>query len=84
MLYTQTFLKSDAHFANQNENYSMSCVHPPQLPYWERKKKKKWVKEIKCTKKKEHKKDEAQEAVIYSFGKFFCDKKNLELFVPNM
>lgn len=52
MLYTQTFLKSDAHFANQNENYSMSCVHPPQLPYWERKKKKKMGKRNKVHKKK--------------------------------
>jgi hypothetical protein len=49
---------------------------PPNSHIGKEKRKKKWVKEIKCTKKKkEHKKDEAQEAVIYSFGKFFCDKK---------
>jgi hypothetical protein len=39
-----------------------------------RKRKKEWVKE-----KKGHKKDEAQEAVIDSFGKIFATK-NLELF----
>jgi hypothetical protein len=73
MRYTQTFLKIDAHFANQIKT---TVCHAPHLPHWERKKKKKkeWVKE-----KKGHKKDEAQEAVIDSFGKIFATK-NLELF----
>jgi hypothetical protein len=53
LLYTQTFLKSDAHFANQMKT---TVCHAPQLPHWEKKEKRMGKRNIKSTKKRAEKK----------------------------